>query len=228
MGQGTQYGSAATSNPMRSYGQPSPQFNSQAYTGGQNYFNNRMMQMPGFGPRSYGAFGRTMQPASYQGGDAPPISDPPGPFVPQQPQPQQAPQAMSDPAWVFGKGIPPAQPVQAPQTFDARPAPGNDVMPGVGSPPSAFGVGQAMSQPAQPMQNSLVAQAGANIDQWANPYGFNRQQLGPSFNPFGSPQGGYFNVNQYVPNVGNFRNGLDELARWGQNWNGMANGKVGA
>jgi hypothetical protein len=79
------------------------------------------------------------------------------------------------------------------------------------------------SQPQQPPQTANNILPGISqtptAGGYANPWGFSQQQLGPSFNPGGSPRGGYFGNNmQYVPNVGNARNGLDDMARWGQNW----------
>jgi hypothetical protein len=84
---------------------------------------------------------------------------------------------------------------------------------------------QSQPQQSQPQSSGMFANVLPGISQtptaggYANPWGFSQQQLGPSFNPGGSPRGGYFGNNmQYVPNVGNARNGLDDMARWGQNW----------
>jgi hypothetical protein len=123
------------------------------------------------------------------------------PYQPQMPTYQQQPQtagpSMNEGALNQGMN----KPMMLPQSSDQAPTGGVTPQDGFNSP-------QAM------LKNT------ASVAGFQNPMGFTRQQLGPSFNPQGSPQGGYFNGNQYVPNVGNFRNGLDELARWGQNWNG--------
>jgi hypothetical protein len=84
---------------------------------------------------------------------------------------------------------------------------------------------QPMPQ-AQPMpgQNPNAAQMNAfsnSIASWQNPMGMQQAQMQRiGMNPQGSAQGGYFQGNSYVPNVGNQKNGLDDLARWGMNWDG--------
>jgi hypothetical protein len=78
------------------------------------------------------------------------------------------------------------------------------------------------AQQAQP--NPLASQANAlsnSVASWQNPMGMQQAQMQRiGMNPQGSAQGGYFQGNSYVPNVGNQKNGLDDLARWGMNWDG--------
>jgi hypothetical protein len=188
---------------------------SQAYTGAQGNAMRRMQMMPQFNsapPNSYGGMGGGWRSGPQQPGGRDYLDPGPGygqvpqtsgmhPFQPQMPT-FQAPQATGGGSPMEGQMNPGMnKPMLLPQSSDQAPTGGVTPQDGFNSP-------QAM------LKNT------ASVAGFQNPMGFTRQQLGPSFNPQGSPQGGYFNGNQYVPNVGNFRNGLDELARWGQNWNG--------
>jgi hypothetical protein len=83
-------------------------------------------------------------------------------------------------------------------------------------------------QPTPTQNPSAMLQNTQNVASWGNPMGMQQAQMQRiGMNPQGSAQGGYFDGNRYVPNVGNQKNGLDDLARWGMNWNGTSNGPVG-
>lgn len=201
---GNQFGSAAQSNPMRSYGQPSPMYSSPAYGQAQSYFSNRMGMMPGFQRRQNpGAFGGMGNPQVAP--QEPPVGD--SGLHPHTPQGSQPDRAIASPASAFGIG----------QTFQqdrdvASPASAFGIRPYENPQPEASYVGQAMTQPAQPQNNMMNTPWGQQA----------LASLGPSFNAVGSPQGGYFQNNKWTPNVGNARNGLDVLNRFGMNWDGSA------
>lgn len=221
------YGSAGNSTPpyMNMGGFQQKNF-SPVLNGALNYGQQRAWLMPGFksGPMGqYGASGSQPWPTGPDGNPItipPPLPPRPPPLPPRNARvdfPQWEDKQIGSPPSAFGFGTPPVA-----QQLNTRPAEYT-----AQDPSSAFGVGQAMSPPvqAQPTvaQNPNAAMMNAFSNQIAsfkNPMGLTQQQLGPSFNPVGSAQGGYFNGNQYVPNVGNPRNGLDNMARWGQNWNG--------
>jgi hypothetical protein len=137
-------------------------------------------------------------------------------------QPQQAPQATP-----IGDGFQTGgmMPANIAQQFTTRPMQQPQAQPM----DSGLHPYQPQQQPmpqAQPMpgQNPNAAQMNAfsnSIASWQNPMGMQQAQMQRiGMNPQGSAQGGYFQGNSYVPNVGNQKNGLDDLARWGMNWDG--------
>lgn len=234
-GGGSQY--SGTSN-NQGYGMGyQPQSMNPQFRGAMGYGANRAAQMPNPGryPNPYNGpqypsggpdqvvqsigspasvFGKGGQP-TYSSGQPEAISDPASVFgkgtPPQFTSPDGYAPAISDPASVFGKGVPP----DVSQTFQTRP----------------METGGMSPAPQAPQPQNTAAQMNAfsnSIASFQNPYGFSQQQLGPSFNPVGSPQGGFFNGNNYVANVGNARNGLDRMSRLGLNWNGQPFGKIGA
>lgn len=228
---GNQFGSAAQSNPMRSYGQPYP---GAGTIGGdpQNRFMERMRYMPSLQgqPTQFGGMGGMppqQPPMSYpaqsidRSGE--PLTDPHDeagrsarfglsqtPQSPSQPVQQIDDRAISSPASAFGIGANPTQ------NLGTRPMEDR----AVASPASAFGIGQNPMAP--PMPQGPAPQA-PQQNMMNTPWGMQAlASLGPSFNAVGSPQGGYFQNNKWTPNVGNARNGLDVLNRFGMNWDGSA------
>ena len=247
-GGNSQYGSGG-GMPMYRGGGYQPQNQNATFRNALNYGNQRLGMMPGFQGGQPGQYGRIggqwgLQPQDGRYGTQPP--PPNSGFAPQTGGGMPASEALNGgrPAgarswggrdYVYGEPDSPGQPPSSPTILPDGPinqprtpvnlAPLSQTQSMLQNTASVAGFQMPQSLQSQPPQQPQTANSLPGIGQtptaggYANPWGFSQQQLGPSFNPGGSPRGGYFGNNmQYVPNVGNARNGLDDMARWGQNW----------